>query len=272
MKNKIKSSFILFNKPNAAIGENSQSFRFPNFQVYPFAKLSSVVAKFATRVASFKFPRAIQFTLIELLVVIAIIGILASLLLPALKLAKESAHGISCVNNLKQTNLATLNYTNDYDGAFPTFISNNVADTWQLEILPYLGEKNAGINDHTPDYFRCPSQPLKAENYYDSIAKGDYGMNRFLLNFTEAYMYVKLDQVTCPDLTILASDQIGEWQRDIYSADFDTTDPRLWRHFNGVNFNFLDGHTDIMKRSTFQAKGYNVYNNWRYGWRDGLIY
>lgn len=59
------------------------------------------------------------FTLIELLVVIAIIGILSSLLLPALARAKTKARRIECVSNLRQTSLGLQLWADEHGGRFP---------------------------------------------------------------------------------------------------------------------------------------------------------
>lgn len=52
----------------------------------------------------------VGFTLVELLVVIAIIAMLVTLLLPAVQAAREAARRSSCLNNIRQVCLATLNY------------------------------------------------------------------------------------------------------------------------------------------------------------------
>ena len=94
-------------------------------------------------------PQRRAFTLVELLVVIAVIGILVSLLLPAVQAAREAARRMSCSNHLKQVGLALHNFQlqltrfpSSWNPTLPG--SGGTVDGWSAQalLLPYLEQNN----------------------------------------------------------------------------------------------------------------------------------
>ena len=100
------------------------------------------------------------FTLVELLVVIAILGLLASLLMPAVGRTGERGRAVSCLNKQRQIGAAVLMYANDHGGRMPTELSRASGPwrfpdlTWMAQIWPYLDGGDWAVFSR---FFHCPS-------------------------------------------------------------------------------------------------------------------
>ncbi len=80
------------------------------------------------------------FTLIELLVVIAIIGLLVTLLLPAVNAARSAARRTQCQNNMHQLGVALQNYASARNDRLPPGSPGNSLQGLFSYLLPYLEE------------------------------------------------------------------------------------------------------------------------------------
>lgn len=186
------------------------------------------------------------FSLIELLLVITIIAILTSLLLPALKKARDHAMNIACVGSMKQLALTSAMYYEDYK-AFADDLSSG---WWQFRYLNYMGETKPDDLWRRADVLRkkglsCPAYTVdktlsdgwnyRSYSYNGHLGKPfswtfsswDFTKNRKAFIKPEKW-YLHLETDRCAS-TIFYND----WALPKRGAN---------RHMGGSNVMYMDGH------------------------------
>lgn len=217
-----------------------------------FTPLSSAATN---RQANFSGARCVRrgFTLLEIIVVIAIVMILAAILLPVFRSARDSAHTATCSNNLKQIGFAIDQYVQDTGGFYPdSKAATNIKTScgWAVLIIPYLKsaellqcpsfERGEYRADCPPDEIIIikdePSQYEFWDGSYDLSANSDFHNNGFLVSAV---------RVKNPSSRILSYDGVGSeatLQHEPLPSLETLTQTGYNRHRDGLNALFFDGH------------------------------